>query len=156
MGKRIPAKNGGELEPLARGEHKGRAKGTPNKVTSLIKETAISACVKVGTPRRAYDEDGKFIGWMPTGEGGLEGYFMHVACINEGAMIGLLGKILPQQVNVKRDEVVRRVTRTAVEVREELIRRGVPQSMIPLPMPPGMRVIEGDLSLKQEDVTVEK
>jgi hypothetical protein len=137
MAKRIPAKNGGELEPASvASKHRGRVKGTPNKVTSLIKETALSALEKVGRPRKAFNKQGKFIGWMPTGQGGLEGY-IHVACINESAMMGLLGKILPQQVNVKSDGTVTHVLRTTAEVREELMRRGVPQSMIPLRLPPG-------------------
>jgi hypothetical protein len=144
----VEGKNGGKV---AVGNGKGakrvgRPPGKPNKVTSLIKETALSALEKVGKPKKAFSKDGKFIGWMPTGDGGLEGYFIHVACINETAMMGLLGKILPQQVRMKADATVTRVLRTTAEVREELTRRGVLQSMIPLRLPPGMKVIEGDLA----------
>jgi hypothetical protein len=135
--KKVKGKNGGTLTLINQkgAKRTGRPPGKQNVVTTLIKETAMSALAKVGTPRKAFDRKGKFIGWMPTGKGGLEGYFMHVACINEAAMMGLVGKILPSQINLTAVKVVKRVLRSAEEVRAELISRGVPPELIPLRPP---------------------
>lgn len=65
-------------------EKTGRAKGTPNKTTAVLKEAIILAAEKVG-------QDGE-------GKDGLTGYLVHVASTDVKAFSALLGKVLPMQV----------------------------------------------------------
>ncbi|WP_336802494.1 hypothetical protein [Kaistia sp. MMO-174] len=62
----------------------GRAKGTPNKTTAVLKEAILAAAESVGS-------DGE-------GEGGLTGYLTFIAKNDIKAMAGLLAKVLPMQV----------------------------------------------------------
>lgn len=62
----------------------GRAKGTPNKTTALLKEAIIRAAEATG-------EDGK-------GKGRLTGYCKFLATSEPKAFAQLLGKVLPMQV----------------------------------------------------------
>jgi hypothetical protein len=62
----------------------GRAKGTPNKTTALIKEAIIKAAEAVG-------ED-------MNGKGKLTGYCKFLARTEPKAFAQLLGRILPLQV----------------------------------------------------------
>jgi len=62
----------------------GRAKGTPNKTTALLKEAIIKAAEATG-------EDGK-------GNGSLTGYCKFLATNEPKAFAQLLGKVLPMQV----------------------------------------------------------
>lgn len=62
----------------------GRAKGTPNKTTALLKEAIIKAAEATG-------EDGK-------GKGSLTGYCKFLATSEPKAFAQLLGKVLPMQV----------------------------------------------------------
>ena len=63
----------------------GRQKGTPNKLTSALKDAIIAAATNVGNPA-----DG--------GKGGLQGYLEFIAKSDVKAMAGLLGKVLPMQL----------------------------------------------------------
>lgn len=62
----------------------GRAKGTPNKSTALLKEAILKAAEAVGE-----DMEGK---------GKLIGYCKFLAKSEPKAFAGLLGKVLPMQV----------------------------------------------------------
>lgn len=62
----------------------GRAKGTPNKTTALLKEAILLAAAEHGL-------DGK-------GTDGLSGYLRKVANDDMKAFCTLLGKVLPLQV----------------------------------------------------------
>lgn len=62
----------------------GRAKGTPNKTTALLKDAILKAAQEVGN-------DGK-------GKDGLIGYLRLVAVHEISAFASLLGKVLPMQV----------------------------------------------------------
>ena len=62
----------------------GRARGTPNKTTALLKEAIIKAAEATG-------EDGK-------GKGRLTGYCKFLATSEPKAFAQLLGKVLPMQV----------------------------------------------------------
>jgi hypothetical protein len=58
----------------------GRAKGTPNKTTALLKDAVLKAADKAG------------------GKGGLIGYLTAQATENPGPFMALLGKVLPLQL----------------------------------------------------------
>lgn len=58
----------------------GRAKGTPNKTTALLKDAILKAADKAG------------------GKGKLIGYLEQQAKANPGPFLALLGKVLPMQV----------------------------------------------------------
>ena len=62
----------------------GRAKGTPNKTTMLLKEAIVKAAELTG-----YDKRGKQ---------GLVGYCRHLAETEPKAFAQLLGKVLPTQL----------------------------------------------------------
>lgn len=63
----------------------GRAKGTPNKTTTLLKEATILAAEQVG-------RDGR-------GKEGLVGFLRtQAAKKNNGPFMALLGKVLPMQL----------------------------------------------------------
>ena len=58
----------------------GRAKGTPNKTTALLKDAILKAAEQAG------------------GKNGLVGYLHLQAIDNPGPFMALLGKVLPMQV----------------------------------------------------------
>lgn len=64
----------------------GRAKGTPNKTTALLKDAILKAAELAGNK---VDEDGN---------GGLIAYLEVQATQNPGPFLSLLGKVLPMQV----------------------------------------------------------
>jgi hypothetical protein len=64
---------------------KGRPAGSPNKTTTALKEAILAAAEAVGA-------DGE-------GSEGLTGYLKKVAKEDVKAFSGLLGKVLPLQVN---------------------------------------------------------
>jgi hypothetical protein len=59
----------------------GRAKGTPNKTTALLKDAILQAAQLAG------------------GEGGLVSYLERQATVNSGPFMALLGKVLPMQIS---------------------------------------------------------
>lgn len=59
----------------------GRAKGTPNKTTALLKDAILKAAENAG------------------GRDGLIGYLQKQAEDNPGPFLGLLGKVLPMTVS---------------------------------------------------------
>ncbi|NNH67815.1 hypothetical protein [Rhizobium laguerreae] len=76
----------------------GRAKGTPNKTTALLKDAILLAATKAG------------------GKDGLVGYLEIQAAANPGPFMALLGKVLPMQIAGDPDspivhEVIRRIVR---------------------------------------------
>jgi hypothetical protein len=58
----------------------GRAKGTPNKTTALLKDAILVAAANAG------------------GKEGLVGYLQIQAAQNPGPFMSLLGKVLPMQI----------------------------------------------------------
>jgi hypothetical protein len=58
----------------------GRAKGTPNKTTALLKDAVLKAAGNAGA------------------EKGLVGYLTSQALLNPGPFMALLGKVLPLQL----------------------------------------------------------
>lgn len=58
----------------------GRAKGTPNKTTALLKDAILAAAANAGNKE------------------GLIGYLQTQAILNPGPFMSLLGKVLPMQL----------------------------------------------------------
>jgi len=61
----------------------GRAKGTPNKTTALLKDAILKAAAQAGDD---------------FGQEGLVSYLQAQAKLNPGPFMSLLGKVLPMQV----------------------------------------------------------
>ncbi len=64
-----------------RAKRGGRAKGTPNKTTALLKDAILKAADAAG------------------GKGGTVAYLTDQATDNPAAFMGLLGKVLPLQIS---------------------------------------------------------
>ena len=62
------------------GRRQGRPKGSPNKTTALLKDAILMAAEKAGDKK------------------GMVGYLVTQAKDNPTAFMGLLGKVLPMQV----------------------------------------------------------
>lgn len=71
----------------------GRAKGTPNKTTALLKDAILQAATNAG------------------GKSGLVGYLEKQAAANPGPFMALLGKVLPTQVTGDPDNPLKVVHR---------------------------------------------
>jgi hypothetical protein len=99
----------------------GRKKGTPNVVTKDLKIAIIDAAERLGS-------DGK-------GKDGLVGYLMALAAGEPRTFGALLRALLPLQIAPKPDDTITTFRRSAEEIREELIKRGVPASLLQLPKP---------------------
>jgi hypothetical protein len=79
-----------EKQTLAIGKGKpgpGRKAGVPNRTTTALKDAILAAAAKHG-------HDG-------SGQDGLEGYLLKVATEDLKAFAGLLGKVLPLQIDAK-------------------------------------------------------
>lgn len=76
----------------------GRAKGTSNKMTTLLKDAAIEAAMRLGC-------DGK-------GKHELVGYLMFAAMEEPAAYLGLLGRILPLQAKLRINGTVQMIDAT--------------------------------------------
>ena len=70
----------------------GRAKGTPNKNTRILKDALLQAAGEAG------------------GKDGLVGYLRAQALENPGPFMSLLGKVLPMQVSGEDGEPIKTVT----------------------------------------------
>ena len=78
----------------------GRAKGTPNKTTALLKDAILKAAEGAG------------------GKDGLVGYLQAQASENPGPFLALLGKVLPMQIGGDPDNpVVVSITRRIVSAK---------------------------------------
>lgn len=74
----------------------GRAKGTPNKTTKLLKDAILKAAEQAGNK---------------IGDDGLVSYLEQQATDNPGPFMALLGKVLPMQVIGDPNNPVEVVTR---------------------------------------------
>jgi hypothetical protein len=74
----------------------GRAKGTPNKTTALLKDAILKAAEQAGNK---------------VGKDGLVSYLEQQASENPGPFMALLGKVLPMQIVGDPENPLRTVTR---------------------------------------------
>lgn len=72
----------------------GRAKGTPNKTTALLKDAILTAAELAGG-----------------GKDGLVSYLKTQAMANPGPFMALLGKVLPMQIAGDEDNPIVTITR---------------------------------------------
>ena len=93
----------------------GRRRGTPNRNTQLLREVVLLAAAAAGSEK---------------GKNGLFLYLKGVAKKKPAIFVPLLGKILPLQVESQQISKTEVTYRGAAEIREELIRRGVPVEFI--------------------------
>lgn len=115
----------------------GRAKGTRNRTTVLLKDAILKAATLVG-------HDGK-------GKDGLIGYLKMLAVRERPVYARLLEKVLPMQVHVQ-DQTTRLLT--PEEAAEKLRARGlpVPQNLLALASPTDQAaVLAGVLNDERED-----
>ena len=93
------ANGGGELILNERGvrEHRGRAAGTPNRTTRILKDAILLAAERAGMPEIEHDDKGHIVSATP-GEGGLDAYLLSCALYERRAFMTLLGRVLPFQL----------------------------------------------------------
>ena len=134
------ANGGGELILNERGvrEHHGRAAGTPNRVTRILKDAIMLAAEQAGMPQPVYNEDGDLVEIKP-GPGGLDAYLLSCALYERRAFMTLLGRVLPMQLHMKTDAQPRIVYETSEQVRRIIVERGLDRLLkdevvIPLPV----------------------
>lgn len=120
----VNSPHGGRIKPRKKGmprpEGAGRKKGTPNKVNKLIKDALVEAAEKVG-------ENGK-------GSLGIVGYFMRIAKQRPDLFCGMIGKIIPLQIQGSgpNGELQTVTYRSRTDVIDELKARGLPiESVFP-------------------------
>ena len=75
---------------MSEGNRRGRKKGVPNKVTTVLKEAILRAAEIAGDDLCGDD---------PEEEGGMVGYLVFQAKDNPTGFMTILGKVLPLQVN---------------------------------------------------------
>lgn len=80
----------------------GRAKGTPNKTTALLKDAILKAAAQAGDD---------------FGSEGLVSYLQAQAKLNPGPFMSLLGKVLPMQVTGEDGGPVGVIFKTIYETR---------------------------------------
>ena len=103
----------------------GRAKGTPNRTTVLLKQAIIDAATLVG-------QDGR-------GKGGLTGYLRMLAVTEKAVYARLLERVLPLQMTVEDRSAP---TYSAEEAVQKLEERGLPVPPALLQMAEDMRPVD--------------
>jgi hypothetical protein len=127
----VPSRANGATGRFKKGDPKpqgsGRKPGTPNCMTTTIKEAVVAAANFVGEKRLNVETD-----QYEPGDGGLIGFMIHLALHNESAFCMLLGRALPLHVKAE----VKKTYLTEEEVRAMCAEYGIPfESMIDLSIP---------------------
>ena len=107
----------------------GRKAGTPNKLTTSLKDDTLGAAEDVGMieEHKIVDKDGKQTGGtrlLATGKDGRRGYLRWAAIHQPASFIGLLARFIPAELNVKTETTVTVSYETVEETREALTRAG--------------------------------
>jgi hypothetical protein len=127
---------GAGLKSAKKGERPGgRKPGVPNKTTQQLKDAILEAADRLGYLEEmpVLDADGKPTGkveLMHTGKDQAVGYLMWLGKNNPTTFGGLLGRVMPLQVNLKTETKVNVKYETVEEVRAGLLERGMPLKMI--------------------------
>ena len=121
------------LHKAAGGRHKGREKGTPNKITRLLKEAIPEALERLGS-------DGQ-------GKDGIVGFLMVAAVTETAAYLRLLDRLLPYQITGANGTEIKMKYTNKVEIIARLKERG-------LPIPPTLLANDVSDMKTVEDVAV--
>ena len=119
----------------------GRKAGTPNKLTTSLKDDTLGAAEDVGMIREEpiVDDKGNRTGGtrlLATGEGGRRGYLRWAAIHHPASFIGLLARFIPAELNIKTDTRVTVDYGTMEERRAALVERGIDPDAIEKAMRP--------------------
>jgi hypothetical protein len=109
----------------------------------VLKEAGILAAEIVGFPQLKRDEQGDILpgSLRATGRNGLVGYLTFVALTEPRVYLGFLARLLPLQINAHLDGQFDHDRKlTPEELREELLRRGLPTSIFGIDKPPPLTV----------------
>jgi hypothetical protein len=125
----VDSPRGGKIIKPKKGQRLGgRQKGTPNRVTTILRDCIINA----GSSAGDYISE---LGVESAGNaGGLEGYLQWLAINKPEAFASLLRAVLPLQIISKRSETKEYIIRTSDELRKELKERGIPTPRMFEPM----------------------
>lgn len=117
----------------------GRARGTPNKITTELKRAVLEAAAMVG-------RDGR-------GKGGLHGYLMRIAIQQPKVYCRLIEKLLPMQIKFTDDAAAPERYETVEELRLALAERGLPPPSKIIDITPTVDTAnkDGPLVLDKED-----
>ena len=100
---RPSGRNGNQLPLRKPGERiGGRQKGTPNKMPPELKRALIAVATETGRLKRV----GKT--WVPTGEGGLQGFLEWLIANDLKAFVRLLGRVMVMQEKSRQRDTARR------------------------------------------------
>jgi hypothetical protein len=112
----------------------GGRKPGPSVFQKLLNEALIEAVTQLGEIRvvKEFNGDGNEVGrhYEWDGKDGLVGFLRFAAVHHTPSVIGLLGRILPFQLNVKSERKVEVTYPTLEEAREALRQRGFDPAVI--------------------------
>jgi hypothetical protein len=129
-------KGGAILPPAPQGNKRGRKPGVPNKHTRLFKEACLLAAECMGLPEVVRDEEGRITELIPTGDDGFFGYMLGMARYDYKEFNKFLLALVPQQKTVRIEDDVREMNyQTPEQIREELLRQGIPEVFLPKLIP---------------------
>jgi hypothetical protein len=122
----------------------GRPKGSVGKIPKVVKEALLLAADDIGFPcdvwENKYDGEGSLCGRVlmsrtMTGKDGIRGYLQHLGLTDQKTFAGLLGRVIPQQINVmtESEHVVKLLT--IDDVIEEMKAKGIPEAPRPRQRP---------------------
>jgi len=121
----VKGKNGTDLVPFEKQRKKtgGRAKGTPNKVTVILKDGIMTAMEELGQDLRGKD--------------GVVGFLKRMAIRKPEQFMRLVEKLLPYQLTGKDGGPMQLVHQTKEQLVQRMKERGlpVPQSLMDAPPP---------------------
>lgn len=116
---------------------RGRPKGVPNKISTLLKDAIIKAAEEMGEMeyKRSGSNGSTKWAWRK-GKDGLLGYLRWLAAYEPRAFATLLGKVIPLHVVGEMNHMHRQF-RGKDDILQELQERGIPVvSVFPKALPP--------------------
>ena len=134
--KKVRTSRGQDLVVPEAGERKGgRKKGKANVMTTVVKEALMLAI------QASKHSDNK----------GLVGYLTKVADERMDLMVGLIGRLLPMQINSKSETTETIIYKSPEEIRAALIAKGLPPRKVDLIMGTNSNMIEASFTRNDND-----
>jgi hypothetical protein len=129
---------GGVLTVMKPGQRfGGRAKGTPNRVNTILKDAILLAAGRIGYSQIVRNEQGEIVKLIRTGKDGLDGYLDHICETDTKLFVSLLARVLPMQVNMRVDAQVKSF-RSTDAILEDMRKEGLHEELLP----PRLRLVE--------------